>query len=38
MNFRLPEFAWRWGWLYALALLAATALGTAWYLRRRRWY
>ncbi|MEK7823675.1 MAG: magnesium/cobalt transporter CorA [Candidatus Eisenbacteria bacterium] len=38
MNFRLPEFAWRWGWLYALGLLAATAAGTWWYLRRRRWF
>jgi magnesium transporter len=38
MNFRLPEFAWRWGWLYALALLVATAAFTWWYLRRRRWY
>jgi len=37
MNFRLPEFAWRWGWLYALGLLAATAIGTWWYLRKRRW-
>lgn len=37
MNFRLPEFAWRWGWLYALALLVATAAFTWWYLRRRRW-
>ncbi len=38
MNFHLPEFAWSWGWLYALGLLAATALGTWWYLRRRHWY
>ena len=38
MNFRLPEFAWRWGWLYALALLGATAAGTWWYLKRRRWF
>ena len=38
MNFRLPEFAWPWGWLYALGLLAATAIGTWWYLRRHRWY
>jgi magnesium transporter len=38
MNFRLPEFGWRWGWLYALGLLAVTAGGTWWYLRRRRWF
>jgi len=38
MNFRLPEFGWRGGWLYALGLLVATAIGTWWYLRRRRWY
>jgi magnesium transporter len=38
MNFRLPEFAWRWGWLYALGLLAVTAFGTWWYLKRRRWF
>jgi len=37
MNFRLPEFAWRYGWLYALGLLVLTAVGTWWYLRRRRW-
>jgi len=37
MNFRLPEFAWPHGWLYALGLLTATALGTWWYLRRRHW-
>ena len=37
MNFRLPEFAWRYGWLYALGLLVLTALGTWWYLRRRHW-
>jgi magnesium transporter len=37
MNFRLPEFAWRYGWLYALGLLTLTALGTWWYLRRRHW-
>ncbi|MGH7730291.1 MAG: magnesium/cobalt transporter CorA [Candidatus Eiseniibacteriota bacterium] len=38
MNFRLPEFDWPWGWLYALGLLTATAIGTWRYLRRRRWY
>ena len=37
MNFHLPEFAWRFGWLYALTLLTLTALGTWWYLRRRHW-
>ena len=38
MNFRMPEFGWPYGWLYALGLLALTAFGTWWYLRRRRWY
>jgi magnesium transporter len=38
MNFHLPEFAWRWGWLYALGLLTVTGFGTWWYLRRRHWY
>jgi magnesium transporter len=38
MNFHLPEFAWAWGWLYALGLLVATALGTWWYIRRRHWF
>ena len=38
MNFRLPEYAWSWGWLYVLGLLVATALVTWWYLKRRRWF
>ena len=38
MNFHLPEFGLRYGWLYALGLLTLTAFGTWWYLRRRRWY
>ena len=38
MNFHLPEYAWRWGWLYALGVLVATAAVTWWYLKRRRWY
>jgi magnesium transporter len=37
MNFHLPEYAWRYGWLYALGLLTLTAVGTWWYLRRRHW-
>ena len=37
VNFRMPEYAWSWGWLYALCLLVATAVGTWWYLKRRHW-
>jgi len=37
MNFRMPEYAWHYGWLYALGLLTLTALGTWWYLRKRHW-
>jgi Mg2+ and Co2+ transporter CorA len=29
---------WRWGPLFVIALLVATAGGTWWYLRRRHWY
>jgi magnesium transporter len=38
MNFRMPEFEWPHGWLYALGLLVAPAGATWWVLRRRRWY
>jgi magnesium transporter len=38
MNFHLPEYEWRWGPLFVIGLLVATAGGTWWYLRRRHWY
>jgi magnesium transporter len=38
MNFHLPEYEWRWGPLFVIALLVVTAGGTWWYLRRRHWY
>jgi magnesium transporter len=37
MNFKFPEYEWSWGEWYALGLMALTALGTWWYLRRRKW-
>ena len=37
MNFHFAAYEWKYGELYALGLLAATALGTWWFLRRRRW-
>jgi magnesium transporter len=37
MNFALPEYRWPHGGWYAMGLLALTALGTWWYLRRKRW-
>jgi magnesium transporter len=36
MNFRFVEYEWRYGWAYILGLLALTAAGTWWYLRRNR--
>jgi magnesium transporter len=38
MNFHLAEYEWKLGWLYALGLLVATAAGTWWFLKRRRWF
>jgi magnesium transporter len=37
MNFPLPEYRWRFGTLYVLALLIATGAGVWWYLKRKRW-
>src|SRR5207247_8582257 len=37
MNFHFAAYEWKYGELYALGLLAATALGTWWFLRSRRW-
>jgi magnesium transporter len=37
MNFEFLEYRWKYGWAYILALLAATAATTWWYLRRNRW-
>jgi magnesium transporter len=37
MNFDFAEYHWKNGWIYAVGLLAATALGTYWLLRRKRW-
>jgi magnesium transporter len=37
MNFKFPEFEWSWGEWYALGLMVATALGTWWFLRSRKW-
>ena len=36
MNFRFVEYEWHYGWAYILAVLALTAAGTWWYLRRNR--
>jgi len=38
MNFAMPEFKWAGGWVYALALMLASAVGTLVYLRRKGWW
>lgn len=38
MNFALPEFKWPGGWMYALGLMVASAVGTLVYLRRKNWW
>jgi magnesium transporter len=37
MNVKIAAFQWKYGELYVLALMAVTALGTWWWLRRNRW-
>lgn len=38
MNFgRMPELQWRWGYPFALAVMAALGLGLVTYFRRRDW-
>jgi magnesium transporter len=40
MNFgetRMPELTWRYGYEYALGLMAASVAMTLWYFKRRRW-
>lgn len=38
MNFRfMPEIDERWGYSFALGLMAVVALGLAWFFKRKRW-
>jgi len=37
MNVKISAFDWKYGELFVLGILLATALGTVWYLRRRDW-
>ena len=39
MNFHsIPELSWRYGYFYALSLLATVGLSIAWYFKKRRWF
>ena len=37
MNFTMPELSWRWGYPYALSLMAATTIAMLYFFRRRGW-
>lgn len=38
MNFDImPELHWSWGYAFSLGLMALTAVGSIWYLKRKRW-
>jgi magnesium transporter len=37
MNLKMAAYGWKYGEAYVLGLMAATALGTWWWLRRNRW-
>lgn len=38
MNLRMPEFGWRYGYLFVICLSAATAIGTLLYFKRNKWF
>jgi len=39
MNFRyMPELYWRYGYLWAIGLMLATAFGLIYYFRRKKWF
>ncbi len=39
MNFRdMPELSWRYGYIYALGLMLATAGGLIYYFRKKKWF
>lgn len=38
MNFHLPEFQWKHGFIYVLSLFLVTISGMLWYFKRRHWF
>lgn len=38
MNLRMPEFGWRYGYLFVIGLSAATAIATLLYFKRNKWF
>ena len=38
MNLRMPEFGWRYGYLFVIALSVATAVATLLYFKKNKWF
>lgn len=38
MNLQLPEFRWKYGFIYILGLFSVTVTGMLWYFKRRHWF
>ncbi len=38
MNLRMPEFGWRYGYLFVIGLSAATAIATLFYFKKNKWF
>ena len=38
MNLRMPEFGWRFGYLFVIGLSAATAIATLLYFKKNKWF
>jgi len=38
MNLRMPEFAWRYGYLFVICISVATAVATLMYFKKKKWF
>lgn len=38
MNLKMPEFGWRYGYLFVILLSAATAIATLLYFKKKKWF
>ncbi|MDD4096489.1 MAG: CorA family divalent cation transporter, partial [Oscillospiraceae bacterium] len=37
MNLKMPEFGWRYGYLFVIGISVMTAIGTLLFFKRKKW-